>query len=287
MTQIELFNRSTDEKYSVKSSYSCPLFMIEPSKIWINQTDSGTMQVLQKQMSKAIWRPAPGRKLAFQVMHGGTVIGLIFLASPVINLGQRDEFLKMPSDPKEKGKALRNVMDISVCVSAQPVGWHWNLGKLCAMIAPTLGDFFNQRYGDELKHVVTTSLWGRGTQYNRIFKFLGYTKGHGHEHIAEEQYRAMIQWMKNNGHSVPSCRFGEGSNPRMRRIAAYRKASGDNNVTLIHGNKRGIYYHPAVPSETRQEVIQSWFNRWGLRRFEATKDSKPPYLTGLENKVDP
>lgn len=266
------------------SPYSCPLFKIDPDKVWVKQTDSGTLAGLQKQMSKAVWRPAPGRKLAFHVMHEEVLIGLIFLASPVINLQQRDEFLKMPKDPKEKGKALRSVMDISVCVSAQPVGWHWNLGKLCAMIAPTLGDFFHTRYGDELKHVVTTSLWGRGTQYNRVFKFLGYTKGHGHEHITEDRYKAMLQWLRDNGHEVPSCRFGEGSNPRMRRIAAYRKASGDKSVTLVHGNKRGIYYHEAVKPELRGEVIRSWFNRWGLRRFEATKDKLPPYVTGLENK---
>lgn len=269
-----------------ESPYTCPLFELDPSKIYVEQSDSGTLAHFQKQMSKAVWRPAPGRKLAFFVKHEEKLIGLIFLASPVINLQQRDEFLKMPKNPKEKGKALRSVMDISVCVSAQPIGWHWNLGKLCAMIAPTLGDFFKERYGDELKHVVTTSLWGRGTQYNRVFDFLGYTKGHGHEHISDEKYKSMIQWLRDNGHEVPSCKFGDGSNPRMRRIAAYRKASGDKTITLIHGNKRGIYYHQAIDPKKRQEVIQKWYERWGYRRYLATKDKMPPYLTGLENKSE-
>lgn len=266
--------------------YSCSLFEIDPAKIWVEQVDSGTLAKYQKEMSKAVWRPAPGRKLAFIVRHGMVMIGLIFLASPVINLSERDNFLKLSKDPKVKGKELRSIMDISVCVSAQPIGWHWNLGKLCAMLAPTLGDFFKQRYGDDLKHVVTTSLWGRGTQYNRVFKFLGYTKGHGHEHITDERYHEMIKWLKDNGHEVPSCRFGEGSNPRMRRIAAYRKASGDKSITLIHGNKRGIYYHEAVDPTKRAEVVLNWYNRWGVNRYTRTKDQQPPYFTGLENKSE-
>lgn len=268
--------------FAQEHPYSCPLFQIDPKSIWVKQVDSGTLARFQKHMSKAVWRPAPGRKLGFQVMHGDILIGLIFLASPVINLSERDNFLKLSKDPKIKGKELRSIMDISVCVSAQPIGWHWNLGKLCAMIAPTLGDFFKQRYGDDLKHVVTTSLWGRGTQYNRVFKFLGYTKGHGHEHISDERYHEMIKWLKDNGHEVPSCKFGDGSNPRMRRIAAYRKASGDRSVKLVHGNKRGIYYHPAIDPEKRQEVILAWFNRWGNPRYQRTKDTPPPYVNGLQ-----
>ena len=264
--------------------YSCPLFEINPEYVNVEQVDSGTLAFYQKQMSKAVWRPAPGRKLGFLVKHDQTLIGLIFLASPVINLTERDKRLNLPSDPKLKGKALRHVMDVSVCVSAQPIGWHYNLGKLCAMIAPTLGDFFKARYNEDLQHLVTTSLWGRGTQYNRVYEFLGYTKGHGHEHISDQRYWQMMDWLKSNGHEVPSCKFGAGSNPRMRRISAYRKASGDKSVNLVHGNKRGIYYHEAIDPAKRSEVIRHWFERWGRRRYENTKDKQPPYNSGLESK---
>jgi hypothetical protein len=264
--------------------YSCPLFEINPECVNVEQVDSGTLAFYQKQMSKAVWRPAPGRKLGFLVKHDQTLIGLIFLASPVINLTERDKRLNLPADPKLKGKALRHVMDVSVCVSAQPIGWHYNLGKLCAMIAPTLGDFFKARYNEDLQHLVTTSLWGRGTQYNRVYEFLGYTKGHGHEHISDQRYTEMMDWLKANGHEVPSCKFGAGSNPRMRRISAYRKASGDKSVNLVHGNKRGIYYHQAIDPAKRAEVIRHWFERWGRRRYESTKDKQPPYNSGLESK---
>lgn len=260
--------------------YTTDLFEIDPTKIYIEQINSAQMIDYQKNMSKAIWRPAPGRKLAFLVKHENEILGLIFLASPVINMGERDKYLNLPKEGK--GIALRHYMDISVCVGAQPIAWYWNIGKLCAMLATTLGDYFYERYGEELYGLTTTSLYGKGTQYNRVYKFLGYTKGYGHEHVDDEKYKEMLNFLKDNGIEIPSCSFGAGSNARMRRILAYKKASGDKTVNLIHGKKRGIYYHDAIPSQYREQVIMEWYNRWGKPRYDRVKDLTPPYATGLE-----
>jgi hypothetical protein len=344
-----------------------PLMAIRPTGIRVLSVSSGVLAHYQKLMSKAIWRPAPGRKLGFLVVQDDSILGLIFLASPVIRLAARDEYLfpedyrSVHLDAKGKfnyGKATCEYMDMSVCVSAQPIGWHWNLGKLMALIAPTLGDYVDGRYShdkhaaERFKGVTTTSLWGRSVQYNRIYKYLGLTKGHGHEHIDDETYAEMLAWLrehcphctprreelherdwwrnwfvplkprknKRDGQeaietspdcwcavpgrkfgdganarmrviqayaaacAVPGCNFEEGSNPRMRRIAAFAHASGDKAVTLTHGKLRGVYYHPSVPSAQRQQVIQNWYDRWGLPRYLRTKDQQAPYQTGLEGK---
>jgi hypothetical protein len=257
---------------------------LDPSKIRVVQIDAGKMIKFQKNMSKAIWRPAPGRKLAFMVMHETSLLGLIFLASPVINMTDRDNALGLSKDKKLKGKQLRNIADVSVCVPSQPFGWRWNGGKLMAMIATTLGDYWEDRYGDKLEHVVTTSLWGKGSQYNRVYKFVGYTKGNGHEHIPDEEYKKMLEWMRNNNVEIPSCRFGAGPNPKMRRIAAYRKASGDKTVHLKHNKIRGIYVHPAIDPADRLQVIENWYQRWGKPRFDKKKNDIPPYTNGLSDK---
>lgn len=258
-----------------------PLQMIYPKNILIKQVSIGVIVKLQKVGSKAIWRPAAGRKLGFLVFHNDLLLGWICLASPVINLEVRDKFLKLPK--KEKGKELRKYMDMCGCVGVQPISWHWNIGKLLALIAPTLGDFIKNRYpNDEFKGIITTSLWGKSIQYNRVYKFLGYTKGYGHEHISDENYKNMILWMRQNNIEVPSCKFGAGSNARMRRIAAYKKASNNKEITLIHGHKRGVYYHEAIDSSLRKEIINFWYNRWGLPRYEKTKFKNPPYKTGVD-----
>lgn len=261
---------------------STPCISVNPSNIKINQVSSGEINKLQPLMSKAVWRPAPGRKLGFTVHHENYLLGLIFLASPVINMGARDLALNLSKDASTKGKQLRNYADLSVCVSAQPFGWHWNGGKLMALVATTLGDYWQERYGDELKGIITTSLYGKSKQYNRVYKLLGYTKGYGHEHITDEKYAEMMNWMRQNKIEIPSSKFGAGSNPRMRRIAAYKKASGDSETTLIHGKQRGIYYHPAVDPMLRSTTIQFWFERWGYPRYLRTKELSAPYQTGIE-----
>jgi hypothetical protein len=255
--------------------------MIYPDKIWIKQIDIGTAVRLQRVISKAIWRPAPGRKLSFLVRHENTTIGLITLVSPVINLEARDRYLKLSKNSSEKGGQLRSYMDMSGCVGIQPLAWHWNVGKLLALLATTLGDFVYRRYpDDEFKGIITTSIYGRSSQYNRVYKFLGYTKGYGHEHVSDKQYLEMIEWMKKNNVEVPSCRFGAGSNARMRRICAYSKASGDR-IPLKHGKIRGIYYHESTVPDGRAGIIQGWYSRWGLPRYERTKNADPPYTDGL------
>ena len=266
-----------------EQTISTPSFMVNPSEIRVEQVSSGQIEKMQPWMSKANWRPAPGRKLGFKIVHGNHLLGIAFLASPVINLGPRDEFLNLSKDKSEKGKELRNYADLSVCVSAQPFGWHWNGGKLIALLATTFGDFWFDRYGDELKGICTTSLWGKSAQYNRIFKLLGYTQGFGHEHISNDRYQKMLKWMKENNVEIPSSQFGAGSNPRMRRIAAYKKASGDKSFTMKHGNKRGIYYHAAIDANLRLETILNWHSRWGLPRYLRTKNENPPYGNGIEN----
>src|ERR1017187_6479839 len=112
-------------------SATTPLTTIRPESIQVLPTDSGTLATYQKKISKAIWRPAPGRKLGFLVVQDDSLLGLIFLASPVIRLTARDEHL-FPNAPKNfnYGSALKDYMDMSVCVAAQPIGWHWNIGKL-------------------------------------------------------------------------------------------------------------------------------------------------------------
>jgi len=291
-----------------------------PNKIKVLSVSSSLMAHYQKLMSKAIWRPAPGRKLGFLVVQGSILLGLIFLASPVIRLSVRDDYLfKNRPENFNFGKATRNYMDMSVCVATQPLGWYWNLGKLMALIAPTLGDYIQRRYpDDQFLGITTTSLYGKGTQYNRIYKFLGYTKGFGHEHISDEEYEKMMEYLRRNcPHCTPNCanplstipkpilvdgkktgrfspknewcvipyaRFGDGSNARMRRISAYYSSIGKlkGTETFFHGHKRGVYYHPAIDFKQRQQVIDDWFIRWGVPRWLSHRDKTPPYLSGIE-----
>lgn len=256
-----------------------PNIEIDPALITLDRIPQSLLVAYQSKASKAVWRPAPGRKNSYAVHHDGQVIGLLFLASPVINLGVRDQFLGMPKEGR--GYVLRTVADLSVCVGFQPLAWHWNIGKLIALLATSdeIADDHTDRYGDQLDWITTTSLYGRGAQYNRIYRFLGYTKGYGHAHVTEDEYQDMLLWMRENKVPVPSAAFGAGSNPRMRRIAAYQRANG-RKVNLKHGEKRGVYISPARQG-TVADITGRWFERWGRPRYERTLDREPPYTNGL------
>lgn len=256
-----------------------PLTFIDPERIRIERLSIEAMVDLQARTSKAVWRPAPGRKSGFGVIHEDRLIGLMFLSSPVINLGVRDEFLGLSGDGK--GFALRRVADLSVCVGLQPLAWHWNVGKLVAMLAQSdeIAAAHERKHGDPLSWITTTSLYGRGAQYNRVYKFLGYTKGYGHQHISDAEYAEMLRWLKRNNVPIPSSRFGAGSNPRMRRIAAYQRARGES-ANLMHGNRRGVYIAPAGQGDV-QSIAHRWHARWGLPRWQRTADLTAPYFNGL------
>jgi hypothetical protein len=266
-----------------------PLFEIDPQQIRVTPVPSFEMVALQKRMSRAVWRPY-GRRLAFKIEHASPpgLLGIVLLTNPVINLAVRDQAFHFPgrgevdAEGLRRGTSLRRYADMSICVGAQPIGWHWNLGKLCAMVATTLGQEWTQAYGDPLFGVFTTSLWGRSVQYNRIYRYLGLTKGFGHEHVPEETYQGMLRWMRRHHVPIPGSSFADPSNPRMRRILAYRKASGDRTATVFHGKQRGVYYAPARPTAEREQVIQEWYTRWGHPRYLRVRDQAPPYQSGLE-----
>ncbi len=263
-----------------------PLFEIDPQQIHVAPIPSFEVVALQKGMSRAVWRPY-GRRLAFKIKHEKSLLGIVLLTNPVITLGVRDRAMDFPTDARQRGTVLRRYADMSICVAAQPIGWYWNLGKLAAVMATTLGDEWEQAYGDPLLGIFTTSLWGakwsgKGTQYSRIYKYLGLTKGFGHEHVPEDEYQHMLRWMRSHHVEIPGSSFADPSNPRMRRILAYRKASGDETATVFHGHQRGVYSCSARPTSERPQVIKEWYGRWGLPRYLRLRDQAPPYQSGLE-----
>lgn len=259
---------------------------LDPNEIRLVPTSRTESVRMQRLVSKAVWRPSPGRAMSYAIVERGDTIGLLYLTSPVVNMGDRDRFLSLPRDNVGRTSALRHYMDMSVCVGVQPIAWHWNLGKLVAMIAPTIGPEYMARFDDELKGITTTSLFGRSSQYNRVYKMIGYTKGFGHEHIGEHIYRGMKSWMrKRNMAPVRKGVNTKNSNTRMETINRYRKTSGDKRAHVFHGKIRGIYYHPVVDYDWT-EAVRRWYARWGKTRWERTREMQCPYPDGLTEHKD-
>lgn len=249
---------------------------LSPNDISFTEVSLREMVAFQRAASKITWRPSPGRHLSYILTHDMRIIGLVHLASPVMTMTKRDRHLRLPEDPKLRGAALKNYMDLSVCVGIQPLAWYWNLGKLCAMCSTTLCPAYKEKYGEQLFGICTTSVWGRSSQYNKVFANIGYTKGFGHEHVSDEQMKMMRERLDRAG--------WKGSNwkhSRMAVVQAYARFLGrDPNKSVHHGHRRGIYYAPTVFYDAPTMILE-WYKRWGLPRWERTRDQTPPYTDGL------
>ena len=151
---------------------------------------------------------------------------------------------------------------------------------MIALLALTMGDEFRAAYGDELLGVTTTSLWGKSSQYNRVYEFLGYTSGHGVIHVPQAERDRMREWCKDNAPEEYAALEARRRTNAMSIVQLYAAKSGDKTWTAFHGQQRGIYYHPAVPSASREDVIRGWYERWGRPRWLRTSNQHAPYENG-------
>lgn len=224
--------------------------------------DPGIWIKIREYMGSFTYRQPPGRNMKFFINQNDWLLGILELSSPVINLKARDKFLELGG--KNKGKRLRNIANMTTCMATQPFGYFFNGGKLIALLGSTVEKEYKEKYGDTLEWVTTMGRNKRPTQYERAMKFLGYTLGKTYSHISDVDYARMMNWMKNNGHQIPSSKFGAGANARMRRIQAYIKASGDNTIKMEE-MQRPVYI--LKTNGDRKEVIDCWYETFAFKRY--------------------
>jgi hypothetical protein len=221
-----------------------------------------------------------------------------------------------------------NMLDIIVCGAVAPYN-HILGGKLVALLmaSPEVVRAYEKRYGDTRSIIAssmagrpiqrkprlvllnTTSLYGvASSQYNRLvlpateaggrredvleFKPLGRTIGWGSFHFsgATVEHIEQLLAQSEHGRAVNSI-FGEGVNPRMRKIRAGLDAIGfPSDTALNHGSPRLVYgvalarnfktvllsltdtpryLIPSTQPEKRTtQIADFWMRRWLARRIE-------------------
>lgn len=230
-----------------------------------------------------------------------------------------------------------SLMEIVVCGGVPPYSYLLS-GKLASllMVSPEVVDEYSRRYKDqpsiiasqmagrvisrkpELVHLGTTSLYSVGSsQYNRVrlpvgtlpdqqsdlsFNRIGETEGYGSVHLSRETqtYLSFISEADDEHRRVNNV-FGEGANPKMRRISQGLAALGLNDADLLrHAHSRIVYSVPLVSNLTRylleldakpkpiikntrqpkvatQKIAEFWLTRWVASRLD-----HPPVLDMLD-----
>lgn len=228
-------------------------------------------------------------------IDGGPIIGIAALGSSIIHIPDRDKWIGW--DKKTRTDNIIYTMDAYVLGALPPYNYLLG-GKLLSYLLASneVREIYKEKYRDRTTIIrrreandwvciFTTSLYGHGSQYNRL-KFkdrllyipIGYTSGYGTLHISNETFLAMQQLLMEKGIMVTN-RFGDGPNWRMRVIRLASDIIGfDSNILLQHSFKRGIYAVPLAKNFRSflfgktdkpiyynlpmQALVKFWKERW-------------------------
>ncbi len=230
---------------------------------------------------------------------------------------------------KAKSERVGNIIaDLTVCGALPP--YNEILGaKLVAMLLtiPKVINNYSKRYGKQpsviassmagrpivrdsnLVFITTTSLYGqRPNQYDRLkvpcselieksnraieYKYLGQTEGIGTFHFSDKTVRSIESLVSGESVQKVNSIFGEGANPRMRKIRDGLTTLGVSaDDILMHGtpriiygvrlienlteyllgiNKRPKYYLKrgcSTEAEIQNKIVVWWLKRWVIKRI--------------------
>ena len=232
-----------------------------------------------------------GRLIKILIFDANTnkVIGLASIASDVISIGVRDNWIGWTKEDKfERGK-LNQTCIASTIVATQPFGYNFLGGKLIASLLCTtdVRDAWEHKFNQKLVGMTTTSLYGGHSMYQRIpfWKKLGLTAGKILLKPDNEQFQKWSGWLKENHlqeYEHASCgkagiisqeddkwvwtfkdTVREQADTRdelVEELAKQRFSVHDTNV--VH-DLRGKLVHP--PSGPKQNVINKIYSHLGMK----------------------
>ncbi len=250
-----------------------------------------------------------GRQIKFLLKDkvSTNVLGFASIGSDLCIIGERDKLIGWTHEQKFAKHKLGCGFNINVCMVLQPYG-QLTTGKLLAMIlcSDEVRALWKETYNDPCCYVLTTSLYGKSSQYNRIKKyldFIGYTKGFGHAHIDKSTYALINEFLTLEDKNIADS-IKRRSNAKMSIIGKGTKLAVDKHQNLgvlesqmpelkdiaKHGQKRGIYMgffaENAKEFLTEQveekdikwynrpigEIVEFWKKRWYSMRLPKFRD---------------
>lgn len=180
----------------------------------------------------------PGRNMKFLVEDEttGKYLGALTVTSDFGDLGARDKWIGWTRDDRYKNKKLNNIACGQAIIPLQPFGHNFLGGKLMALMitSDVIRNAWEEKYGDVLVGMTTTSLYGTFSQYNGLttFKKRGKTTGQMPLKLPRDVVKRWEEY------------FGEKSKGRLGMLAKIYRECGLKPKDYQHGIQRGIYFCP-------------------------------------------
>ena len=225
------------------------------------------------------WKQNVGRNLKYIVEDEGSgmFLGLITIASDVVSIQSRDEKIGWNSENKFKQKKINNSAIASTIVPTQPLGYNFLGTKLIASLCtlPQIQNDWEEKYGDKLVGITTTSLFGSKSSYNGIkwWKKMGTTAGKMILPPNENHYKFWHDWLKENYEDYDKLIKTENdtivSGPKQKVLNKIFQLLGISISDYYHLNNRGVYYSPL------------YSNTYQFLRGEIGEDELEPHSNGV------
>ena len=264
---------------------------IKPILVSVDSTSSlwKEWKAIEENVSSFAFRRSPGRNCYFLIKneYDGKNLGIIDVAADFLALGERDKYIGW--NVEQRKKYNRNIANISVCVPTRHFGYNLSGGKLLALLASSdeVGEHWKNKYGDSLAGLTVTSLYGKGSQYNRLqgFKYLGKTKGQGTCQVDDELYKLCRLVVEEEEGKILGGRFTKGKNSRINIIRkACKYIDLDAKLITTHGRQRGVFWcdrgintkgflseidDEFITKDLSKEILlEYWKETWAYRRLK-------------------
>lgn len=244
-----------DEESTVKQ-----IEELEPEILFIKEDDEkyysvwNTLRLFCHTME---YNQNPGRFLRFLVLDKKTrkYLGAMSVASDVIAITDRDQYLGWSTDNRLKDKKLAHSSIGSCIMATQPFGFNFLGGKLmaCLVTSETVRNIWKELYNQTLVGMTTTSLYGSYSMYNNIPWWHKCGSSSGKILIKPDQscYETWHQWIKDNKKEqyIKTMTQKDGvSGPvtgaKLRVLSMIMDACEVKQKDYVHGYERGVYYSP-------------------------------------------
>lgn len=203
--------------------------------------------ILRKMIHTMSYDVNPGRhiKIIVRDKKSKSILGALVLSSDFHTLEARDKFIGWSKDNRFKDNRLRNTCIVSTIVPTQPFGFNFLGGKLLACLSTSdeIRKIWEDKYGDVLVGITTTSLYGSYSMYNSIpyWKKLGTSKGTALIKPNDEVYMYWYKFLDKN-YSEEMEKAKQMTSPKQKILKLMYDVLGIDIKKLENSFNRGIYF---------------------------------------------